>query len=358
VRSDGILSTIGTGTGVLAVANSLALLSNSTTKLTIAPSTITSDRIVVGSGAGLIIDANAKLILSVTNDVHLSAPTNFILFDYSNFLSSNARFEGYSNGTLFGLGQNSYRIIYNDTTAPTAGGYAISLYSQFAIYNSYWSTNSSGNWTNNPYWGTVGTNIGIAPRLDGTNSRFDTATFDTRGLTSGTGTVTLQTNATLTGMIFSNAAASYQVSGSGTISMTPGNTNPYITNGAGTHTITATLNLTTNVNVQTTANTLLTLGGPVIGSGGVTLSGAGTLSLNGTSTYSGPSTISGGTFQLLGTHTGGGGINVTGGTFSGTGTTTSQVTVSAGAIQPAPGELPAPSRWEVCRSTPVAPSMS
>jgi len=152
--------------------------------------------------------------------------------------------------------------------------------------------------------------------------------------------VTLSTNATLTGMHFDNANASYEIEGPGTIRLTTGSTNPVITNSAGSHSISTTLDFTSTVNVQTAVNTLLTLGGPVIGSGGVNLSGVGTLSLTGTSTYTGPTTISGGNFQLLGTHTGGGGINVNGGTFSGTGSTTSHVTVSGGAIQPGQGTNP------------------
>jgi autotransporter-associated beta strand protein len=337
------------GQGVLITSNSLYLDSFSTTFMTIDPGSHTNDTIVVG-GDLVLSDtpstlAKPKLSLSVTNPAILLANTKFLLFDHTNSLSDtnvrfNQIFSGLPEGKVFGLGQNTYEILYNDTNAGAVGGYGITLTTVGLIYNSYWSTNSSGNWTNNPYWGTVGTNVGHAPGLDGTNSFWDTATFDIRGLTSGTGTVTLNTNASITGMVFSNAAASYHVGGTGTISMTPGNTDPYVTNGAGTHTITATLNLTTNVNVQTAVNTLLSLGGPVIGSGGFTLAGAGTLSLTGTSTYSGPTTITGGTFQLLGNHTGGGGITVTGGTFTGTGTTASKVTVSGGVIQPGTGTTP------------------
>jgi autotransporter-associated beta strand protein len=332
------------GRGFLLTSNNLLLGAFSTAAMTIDPRNHTNDMIVVGGNLDINSARLANLALAVTNPFILPSDTKFLLFDHTNSLTETGRgaqtFQGLPNGKIFGLGLNTYEILYNDTNAGAVGGYGITLTTVGLIYNSYWSTNSSGNWTNNPYWGTVGTNVGHAPGLNGTNSYWDTATFDIRGLTSGIGTVTLQTNASITGMIFSNAAASYHVGGSGTINMTPGNYDPTISNSAGSHTITATLNLTTNVNVQTAVNTLLTVGGPVIGAGGFTLAGSGTLSLTGISSYSGPTAIKGGTFQLLGNHTGGGGITVTGGTFTGTGTTASKVTVSGGRIKPGVGNTP------------------
>jgi autotransporter-associated beta strand protein len=353
--SSGALLKFGTtvshpaGQGVLITSNSLYLDNFSTTFMTIDPGSHTNDTIVVG-GDLVLSDipstlAKPKLSLSATNDTFLSPGTKFLLFDHTNSLSvTNVRFNqifsGLPEGGTVGVGRNVYEIRYNDITAGAIGGYGITLNSVALIYDSYWATNIGGNWTNNPYWGTAGTNIGVAPGLNGTNSSWDTATFDTRGLTSGTGTVTLNTNAHLSVMVFSNAAASYAIGGSGTISMETGFTTPLIFNGAGSHTIGVTMNLATNTSILPDAGTRLTLSGPVIGPGGLQKLGLGTLTLTGTNTFTGPTTIVGGTFELLGTHTGGAPYTVTLGNLTGTGSTTSHVNVNGGSITPGVGNTP------------------
>ena len=333
------------GQGVLITSNSLDLDYFSTTSMTINPGSHTNDTIVVGGKLFINEYQLAKLSLSATNDVFLQPNTKFLLFDHTNSLPvTNARFNqtfsGLPEGGTVGVGRNVYEIRYNDTNMPTIGGYGITLNSVALIYDSYWGTNIGGNWTNNPYWGTAGTNIGVAPGLNGTNSSWDTATFDTRGLTSGTGTVTLNTNAHLSVMVFSNAAASYAIGGSGTISMETGFTTPFIENLAGNHTIGVTMNLATNTSILTDTGAQLTLSGPVIGAGGLNTLGLGTLTLMGTNTYTGPTTLLGGTLQLLGTHTGGAPYTVTLGNLTGTGSTTSHVTVNGGSITPGVGNTP------------------
>ena len=341
----GVTGSHPAGQGVLITSNSLDLNSFSTTFMTIDPQNHTNDTIVVGGN--LFIDSKqfTKLSLSATNDTFLPAGTKFLLIDHTNSLSvTNLRFNqvfsGLPEGGTVGVGRNVYEIRYNDTTAGAIGGYGITLNSVALIYDSYWGTNIGGNWTNNPYWGTAGTNIGVAPGLNGTNSSWDTATFDTRGLTSGTGTVTLNTNAHLSVMVFSNAAASYAIGGSGTISMETGFTTPFILNNAGSHTIGVTMNLATNTAVLPDAGTRLTLSGPVIGPGGLQKLGLGTLTLTGNNTYTGATTIEGGTFELLGTHTGGAPYTVTIGNLTGTGSTTSHVNVNGGSITPGVGNTP------------------
>lgn len=338
------------GHGVLITSNSLYLDSFSTTSMTIDPGNHTNDTIVVGGTLDLSdipsTLSKPKLSLSATTtNIFLTNGTKFLLFDHTNSLSvTNVRFNqifsGLPEGGTVGVGRNVYEIRYNDTTMPTIGGYGITLNSIALIYDSYWGTNIGGNWTNNPNWGTAGTNIGVAPGLNGTNSSWDTATFDTRGLTSGTGTVTLNTNAHLSVMVFSNAAASYAIGGSGTISMETGFTTPFIENLAGNHTIGVTMNLATNTSILTDTGAQLTLSGPVIGAGGLNTLGLGTLTLMGTNTYTGPTTLLGGTLQLLCTHTGGAPYTVTLGNLTGTGSTTSHVTVNGGSITPGLGTTP------------------
>ena len=341
----GVTGSHPAGQGVLITSNSLDLGYFTTTSMTINPGSHTNDTIVVGGNLFINESQLAKLSLSATNDTFLPAGTKFLLFDHTNSLPvTNARFnmtfDGLPEGGTVGVGRNVYEIAYNDTTAGAIGGYGITLNSVALIYDSYWGTNIGGNWTNNPYWGTAGTNIGVAPGLNGTNSSWDTATFDTRGLTSGTGTVTLNTNAHLSVMVFSNAAASYAIGGSGTISMETGFTTPFIINGAGSHTIGVTMNLATNTAILPDAGTSLTLSGPVIGPGGLQKLGLGTLTLTGTNTYTGATTLLGGTFVLLGSHTGGAPYTVTLGNLTGTGSTTSRVNVNGGSITPGLGNTP------------------
>ena len=341
----GVTGSHPAGQGVLITSNSLDLGYFTTTSMTIDPGSHTNDTIVVGGTLFINEYQLAKLSLSATNDTFLPAGTKFLLFDHTNSLPvTNARFnmtfDGLPEGGTVGVGRNVYEIAYNDTTAGAIGGYGITLNSVALIYDSYWGTNIGGNWTNNPYWGTAGTNIGVAPGLNGTNSSWDTATFDTRGLTSGTGTVTLNTNAHLSLMVFSNAAASYAIGGSGTISMETGFTTPFIINGAGSHTIGVTMNLATNTAILPDAGTSLTLSGPVIGPGGLQKLGLGTLTLTGTNTYTGATTLLGGTFVLLGSHTGGAPYTVTLGNFTGSGSTTSHVNVNGGSITPGLGNTP------------------
>ena len=329
------------GTGMLVSSNTLQLESFSTLAMTIDPQSRTNDQIVVPT---LSIDRNhlANLSLSATNDTFLTTG-KFLLIDHTNVLASgfySETFKGLPDGGTVGVGRNVYEIRYNDTNTVTIGGYGITLNWVAQIYDSYWATNIGGNWTNNPYWGTAGTNIGVAPGLNGTNSSWDTATFDTRGLTSGTGTVTLNTNAHLSVMVFSNAAASYAIGGSGTISMETGFTTPFILNNAGSHTIGVTMNLATNTSILPDAGTQLTISGTVIGPGGLQKLGLGTLTLTGNNTYTGATTIEGGTFELLGTHTRGAPYTVTLGNLTGTGSTTSHVNVNGGSITPGVGNTP------------------
>ncbi|MFZ0435497.1 MAG: autotransporter-associated beta strand repeat-containing protein, partial [Chthoniobacterales bacterium] len=140
-------------------------------------------------------------------------------------------------------------------------------------------TAGSGNWTNFANW----TALGGTPGLDGALSINDSATF---GSGSG-GIVTLDTNAALNALTFSNASASYQIGGGGMITLQAGNNAPTIDNHAGSHTITSYLNLADNVTVNNAGGTILTLGNKVMNASNSTVTltqaGTGTLVLSGSS---------------------------------------------------------------------------
>jgi len=153
---------------------------------------------------------------------------------------------------------------------------------------------ASGNWTNFANWDSNGG----TPGLSGTLSSNDTATFNTVGLTSGIGTVTLNTNASLMALTFSNALASYNVAGIGTITMQSGSNQPVISNLAGSNSITTAVNLATNVTVTNVSGSQLTMGGAIRGAGGIILAGAGTLSLAASNSYTGGTFLAGGIVNI------------------------------------------------------------
>lgn len=149
---------------------------------------------------------------------------------------------------------------------------------------SYWITNGGGDWTNPALWDAAGG----TPGLNGALSLNDTATFDIRGLNSGTATVTLNTNAELSSLTISNASASYVISGSGTITLQAGSNQPTLNNFAGSHTITTTVNILTNLTVNNTAGSILTINAQVNNNSTgtntlLTQNGSGTLVLGGNS---------------------------------------------------------------------------
>lgn len=154
-----------------------------------------------------------------------------------------------------------------------------------------WTAASGGNWTNFSNW----TADGGVPGIDGPLSVNDTAFFGT----NGNGPVTLDTNAALLAVTFSNTN-SYTIEGSGTLTLAAsGPTDPSITSQAGTHTISNAIAATGNLLLDTTNNAGLVLNGVISGAASLVKDGAGTAFLGAANTYSGTTTVGAGT--LVGT---------------------------------------------------------
>lgn len=319
------------GSTTLTTTNNVDLTDTAQLSLAINPAGGTSDRLVVGGN--LSLTPGAILNLSLTQDVHLAPNTKFLLIDHTARLTSG--FQGRPNGELFGLGLNIYRLLYNDRNALAAGGFGVSLTAIGEIYKSYWGVNRGGNWVTDPNWGTLGKNIGVAPGMNGGLSRWDTATFDTRGLKSGLGQVKLATDAVLSKIFFSNAAASYRIAGPGSITLRAGNANPTLTNAAGAHTLAVAMKFRDSVAVAVASGAKLTLGGPITGPGGLIKTGGGLVVLSGNSAYGGPTTLRAGTMQVSGTQAGNGALNVTGGRYQllGRATGNGPVTLRGGTME-------------------------
>jgi autotransporter-associated beta strand protein len=219
--------------------------------------------------------------------ITLAGVTNVAAGTSSNAILSIATGQG------SGIYSNNISVVYGDSTnlvGAISGVSTSTLTASALIYSgqSTW-TAGSGNWTNFTNWSATGG----TPGLDGSLSTNDTATFGT----GGGGTVTLNTNAALNTLTFSNSSA-YTLAGSGTISLVQGSNTPSIATIQGSHTISNKLNLSTNVTVTNAASTILTLATNVGGSGAITKSGSGTLALIASNSYSGGTILNGGILAM------------------------------------------------------------
>jgi uncharacterized protein with beta-barrel porin domain len=176
---------------------------------------------------------------------------------------------------------------------------------------STWQSTNGGNWNSFNSWDATGG----TPGIDGTLSVNDTATFDT----NGSGPVSLNTNASIMTLTFSNAAAGYTInSTSNSVLTLAAGTNPAsINNLAGTNTINAPVNLASPVALLDNANAKLNLNGVIAGPGSLTKTGGGTVVITGDNTYTGGTTLNSGNIVTTSTSAlGAGPVTLNGGTLT------------------------------------------
>ena len=193
-----------------------------------------------------------------------------------------------------------------------------------------WNTNG-GSWATFANW----QQAGGTPGIDGALSVNDTATFGT----GGSGSVTLDgVSPSLQSVTFSNSSASYTIApgaGSATLTLKSGDSAASINNQAGSHVISAALNLANDVNLNSASNTALNISGAIGGSGGFTKTGSGTATLSAANTFLGETQVSEGTLLVSGSI---GNTTVsTNSTLGGTGSLGYVTVQSAGTLAPSIG---------------------
>ncbi|MBC7782583.1 MAG: autotransporter-associated beta strand repeat-containing protein [Burkholderiales bacterium] len=152
-----------------------------------------------------------------------------------------------------------------------------------------WNNNAAtALWTDGGNW--IG---GLLPNAVGETAKFGTALVGTDG------TVTLNGNKTVSGLIFDHTTVSYNLTGAGsTLTLNNGVAATAINITNGTHTIAVPVALSGATAVTTTnATDALTISGSISGAETLTASGPGTLTLTGTNTYT-ATTVNTGTLNV------------------------------------------------------------
>jgi len=222
----------------------------------------------------------------------------------------------------FGLGVAGEGLAGEGTYTDVNVGYTSFVYSGQGV----WNTNGGGSWGAVQLNPTNWTANGGTPGLDANFTNTDSASFGSV-LSSGTGTVTLDgDNPSLNAITFNNSNASYviaQGTGTGSITLKGNGGNATVTDLAGSHEISAPINLATSTDINVATGQQLTVSGTVSGSGALNHIGNGTTILTGSNNYAGGTSVTAGTLRLSngsGSATGNGALNVgAGATLAGTG---------------------------------------
>jgi hypothetical protein len=104
------------GNNSLSTTNQVDLGSTSNLHMTLDPTGLTSDRLLIDNSAReFTINNSATLSLNVANDAALVIGTKFLLINYPDWqVAMGAHFNGLVDGATFALGLNTYQINYND----------------------------------------------------------------------------------------------------------------------------------------------------------------------------------------------------------------------------------------------------
>lgn len=203
---------------------------------------------------------------------------------------------------------------------------------------SIWSVDANGTWDNFTGWD----GPGGKPGVDGSLSANDTATF--AGAATGARSISLGNAVpTLRSLTFDNAAASYYLTqgGSGRIQLGTTSGNGALSVLAGSHTVSAGIELAQATTASVAAGAKLLVSGALTGSAAFTKSGAGHLEVDSTGSLSGATTVDGGLLTVNGSLANSAVTVASGGTLGGSGTVGAGTIQSGGTLAPgnSPGTL-------------------
>lgn len=203
---------------------------------------------------------------------------------------------------------------------------------------SIWSVDANGTWDNFTGWD----GPGGKPGVDGSLSANDTATF--AGAATGARSISLGNAVpTLRSLTFDNAAASYYLTqgGSGRIQLGTISGNGALSVLAGSHTVSAGIELAQATTASVAAGAKLLVSGALTGSAAFTKSGAGHLEVDSTGSLSGATTVDGGLLTVNGSLANSAVTVASGGTLGGSGTVGAGTIQSGGTLAPgnSPGTL-------------------
>jgi len=269
-----------------ALTNALAIANEDGVRVAMqTANTITNSLFSLGTVTNLAPGASAQLAAALQPGQPVGQFTNTVVISYGD--------DSTLDGALAVVG----------TTNILVTGYVYSG-------QSTWTNNGTGSWTDFASWDVPGG----TPGLDGVLSVNDTATFGA----AGSGTVVLDTNASVLEVVFSNSSASYTVNGSGTLIMAAsGTNNPTIANQAGSHVIAAAISLADSTSFNISPGADLSVSGVVSGPGAIDKTGGGTLLLGGNNTYTGGTALNAGTLVAASpTALGRGEVKLSAGTLS------------------------------------------
>jgi autotransporter-associated beta strand protein len=203
---------------------------------------------------------------------------------------------------------------------------------------SVWSVDANGTWNDFAGWD----GPGGKPGVDGSLSANDTATFAgaatvARSISIGNAVPTLRS------LTFDNAAASYYLTqgGSGRLQLGTSSGNGAIAVLAGSHTVSAAVEIAQATTATVAAGSRLLLSGALSGSAAFTKSGEGRLEVDGTGSLSGATTVNGGLLVVNGSLASSAVTVASGGTLGGSGTVGATTIQSGGTLAPgnSPGTL-------------------
>ena len=242
----------------------------------------TLDQIMVGSSNGLTINGGQLNINGGAGGFTANGVYNLIGF----------------SGTIGGTGVSSLSVnpnnqfVINSFNFGTANGFVTLTVAPTSVAASFWNADADGKWSTGPWTSAAAPNAPAAFVAFGGGGTAITAPR----------TITVDGSYTAGTLAFNNPNFGYTVAAGtgGNITLDNGASASFITDTAGSHTISVPVTLTTNgVSVTVVKNSdKISMSGAIGGPGSMSKNGPGTLALTGNSSYLGGTNLNAGVLQI------------------------------------------------------------